>query len=503
MAPIAPPIEGDLWFNTDPITSEHLRGRVVVLVFWSAGCEASLHRLQQVGSLLDKGLDRSGLGCSDLVAVAVHTPRMACEDDVERLRHAVRRHRIAMPVVHDPHYRTWSRFEPPGWPSTAVIDRRGRITGIAAGCRDFDVIETAVGDAISQPVGRRSDDPEPPVLPTRAEPAERWPEGERSIDLDGARLRYPAGLAAIARRASTRLAVTDRDRLIVGRAGPDLRNLRVDLVLEGVDQPGTVAFTDPVTVVVVERGTNTVSSIDVSTGERSIITADLVRPVGITVDMDGSLVITDAADDRLYRATANSDRSGHLVLPIAGSGRTGVRSGRADDAELAQPVAAVRTGAGLVFADAASSNLRLLTDVGEVINITDSDLFDWGLLDGPAHRARLQRPTALGAFADGSIVVVDSGNNRLRLLHHRRIETVGLDGLSAPTAVAVIDENRILVADTDNHRLIAVDPIRQDAWPVIIDGLDETRPITVWDAETGTSVDQLDHVSSGSATSAT
>ena len=296
------------------------------------------------------------------------------------------------------------------------------------------------------------------------------------------------------------IADSGADRLVIGRIDSDLRTLRVDLVINGLDQPSAVAFTDPATLAVVERGTNTVWSVDESTGDRTTITADLLRPVGLAVDIDVSVVITDAGADRIYRATANSDRSGHLVLPIAGSGHTGVKAGRADDAELAQPVAAVRTGAGLVFADAASSNLRLLTDGGEVINITDSDLFDWGLIDGPAHRARLQRPAGLTALPDGSIVVVDSGNDRLRRLHHRRVETVGLRGLAGPTAAVAIDQNRVLVTDTGNHRLIAVDPIRQDAWPVTIDGLFEARKITVGSASVGAERDQ---VSSGSATSAT
>ncbi len=498
MAPIAPPIEGELWFNTDPLTPEHLRGRVVVLLFWSAGCEASLHRLQQVDALMRSGRHGGDDG-SEVIAVAVHTPRLACDDDFERLHHLLRRHRIAVPVVHDPHYRTWSRYEAPGWPSTAVIDRRGRITGIAAGCHDFDLIEAALADALSRPAGRRREDNELQPLPPGAGAVDESMH-EASADPNEPVLHYPEGLAAVTRRASIRLAVAEQDRLIIGRAEPDLRILRVDLVLTGLAQPRTVAFTDPVTLAVVERGTHTVSMVDVSTGQRSIVTSELVRPAGLTLDIDGSLVIADAGDDRLYRATAISDGSAYLVLPIAGSGRTGVRPGRAGDAELAQPVDAVRTGAGLVFADAASSNLRLLTDRGEVVNITDSDLFDWGLIDGPAHRARLQRPSALSALPDGSIIVVDSGNNRLRRLHHRRVETIGLQGLSGPTATVAIDENRIVVADTDNHRLIAVDPIRQDAWPITIDGLDDARSVGVWSDAGEAAIDQ---VSSGSATSAT
>ncbi len=507
MAPTAPPIDGDLWLNTEPLTPEDLTGRVVIVVFWSASCEASLRRLQDVERLIATADASDDGGAGSMVAVAVHSPRLTCDDDLDRLRHVVARHRIVMPVVHDPGYRTWTRYDPPGWPSTAVIDRRGRVTGMAAGCHDFDLIAAATADALQRPPGRRRADRDIVLRPLPGPPAQAGPGEDSAHDAPASALSYPEGLAVVPRRASMRLAMADggNDRLIIGRIDNSLRTVLVDLILTGVDQPSSIAFTDPVSLTVVERATNIVSSIDVSSGVRSVITDGLVRPAGLTVDIDGSLVITDAGADRLYRATANSDRSGHLVLPIAGSGRHGTAAGWAGDAELAQPVAVVRTGAGLVFADAASSNLRLLTDAGEVVNITDSDLFDWGLLDGPAHRARLQRPAGLTAAPDGSIIVVDSGNDRLRRLHHRRIETIGLRGLDSPTAAIAVDRTKVLVADTANHRLIAVDTVRQDGWPVTIDGFEDARTISVETAAETLSSDRAasDQVSSGSATSAT
>ena len=172
MAPIAPPIEGELWLNTEPLTPDHLKGRVVVLVFWSAGCEASLRRLQQVQAMVDDGTvdgaDGNDGSPDDVIAVAVHTPRMTCDDDVDRLRRIIACHRITIPVVHDPRYQTWTRYEPQGWPSTAVIDRRGRITGIAAGCHDINLVHQALAAANERPAGRRRADHDTIELPTGA-----------------------------------------------------------------------------------------------------------------------------------------------------------------------------------------------------------------------------------------------------------------------------------------------------------------------------------------------
>ncbi len=500
MAPTAPPIEGQVWINSDPLTSDHLRGRVVLLVFWSAGCEASLRRLQELEQLSagrqDGDEDRT------LVPIAVHTPRMTCDDDVDRLHRTITRHRVMMPVVHDPHYRTWSRFEPPGWPSTAVIDRRGRITGVAAGCHDIELIAQALEDALDRPLGRRHRDHELEPLPLR-------PQSSTDGDDDGGQagpgpfgLRYPEGLAVFGGDSAgslVALADTGRDRILIGRSDIGHRTYHVDRVITGLDQPAAMAFTGAERLAVIERGGNAVSIINVDSGTRTALDHRFVRPVGLAIDLDGSLVITDAGDDRLHRAIANADHSGHLVQPIAGSGTTGVKAGSADQAELAQPVAVTRTAAGLVFADAASSNLRLLTDRGEVVNITDSDLFDWGLVDGLAHRARLQRPTGLATMADGSVIVVDGGNNRLRRLHQRRLETIGLRGLNDPTAIIALGD-KLLVADTGNQQLVAVDPVRQNAWTMAVGGLDRALLVECPPPPEGPVTSQ---VSSGSATSAT
>ena len=120
------------------------------------------------------------------------------------------------------------------------------------------------------------------------------------------------------------------------------------------------------------------------------------------------------------------------------------------------------------FCDAASSNVRLLTDDGSVLPVTGNDFYDWGLVDGPAHRARLQRPGGLAARADGSLVIADTGNDRIRVLADRRLTTLGLGGLEQPTGLAVLDSGHLLIADTGHHRLVVADPSGRNAWPLAV-----------------------------------
>jgi len=502
MASTAPPIEGRTWINSPPLGPDLLMDRVAVVVFWSAGCEASLRRLQQVqGIIVDRDRGRE----SDVVAVAVHTPRMAADDDEQLLRHTVRRHRIALPVVNDPQYLTWSRYNPPGWPSTAVVDRAGSVTGIVAGCDQADLVEAAVDEALGRSSRRRRrDEDRRPALPDEFQPGPLLAELRRHrvdrIGTGGLLLSYPEGLAVGGNDGHLSLiavADTGNDRIIIGRLDRRAQRFDVSHRLTGLNQPTCLAFVDDHTLAVIERGTNTVSTVEITAGGRQVISDQILRPVGLTVDTDRSLVISDAGREQLIRATANSDGSGYLIMPIAGSGQTGVADGPADRAELAQPVALAASRAGLVFCDAASSNIRLLTNAGKVVNVTDGDLFDWGLVDGLAHRARLQRPSGVCALGDGSIIVADSGNNRLRRLHHRRLETLGLGGLSWPTAVGPVGVDQVVVTDTNNHRLVLVDPNRHQAWPIAVEGLRADV-----DAESTTGAPQI-QVSSGKATAAT
>jgi hypothetical protein len=163
---------------------------------------------------------------------------------------------------------------------------------------------------------------------------------------------------------------------------------------------------------------------------------------------------------------------------IAGSGLTGCRDGEGAEAELAQPTGLARTEVGLVYCDAASSNIRLLTDAGRVTTITGNGFFEFGLVDGPAHKAMLQRPSDLAVLDDGSIIVVDTGNNRLRRLANRRIRTLGLAGLNRPASVCGLPGGRLLIADTGNNRLVVVDTDLQTAWPLALRGVLPPRDLT-------------------------
>jgi sugar lactone lactonase YvrE len=391
-------------------------------------------------------------------AIAVHTPRFPYEEPVEAVRSAVTQHRIGLPVVHDPDCVTWNRYNPEGWPATAVVDARGRVLGMQAGTGELDVVSDAVALGM-QALGRanRSADVDEPIH--HAAP----------LPLPGTDLAFPT---SVAMRPSGELVVADsgHDRLLVFELSNDLHHASAVIEIDGFERPQAVVADQSEGIYVTEHSLGSVSYLDLGERTRRLLTSGLTAPTSLAMDRDGSLVVADGGAERIYRIVNNGPDDVTIGL-IAGSGLTGCRDGGGAEAELAQPAGLARTEVGLVFCDAASSNIRLLTDAGRVTTITGNGLFEWGLVDGPAHKAMLQRPSDLAVLDDGSIIVVDTGNDRLRRLANRRIRTLGLAGLSRPAGVCTLPGGRLLVADTGNNRLVVVDTDLQTAWPLALQGV--------------------------------
>jgi DNA-binding beta-propeller fold protein YncE len=479
-APVAPPLEGERWLSSVRFDPADACGRPMVAVFWSHGCETSVEALRRVQILAEM--------VEGLVVVGVHTPRFPYEDDAGDLSMAMERHRIDVPVVHDPEYLTWNRYQPGGWPSAAHIGPEGRVLGIGQGLDGIDALSEAIlaehptesGGGRSKRGRRRATDDRPvalsrvPVInPDRSRIDRQQVRDESTLWFPTNVTAGPEGVVAV--------SDTGNDRVLIGSLDPDLRTFRPDVELTDLAEPTGICFAAPELAYVVERGTGAVLQVDLDAGAIDIVVDEQLEvPTDVAVDGDGSLLVADAGLERILRITGCG---GHDVLiePLAGSGRTGGRDGRGDRSDLAQPVALGLTANGVAFVEAASSNIRYTGPSGRVRTLTGSGFYDWGLIDGPADQARFQRPGGLAPMPDGSVAVADTGNNRMRLLVDRQVRTLGLTGLRRPTGVAAVDSGHLLVADTDNHRVVVIDPRGRDAWPLAVYPATMT---SIWDDST-------------------
>jgi thiol-disulfide isomerase/thioredoxin len=123
------PIEGELpslgsateWLNSQPLTAAGLRGKVVLISFWTYTCINWLRQLPYVRAWAEKYKDQG------LVVIGVHTPEFAFERDVENVRWAAKDMRVDYPIAIDNDYSIWRAFNNSYWPALYFVDAQGNI----------------------------------------------------------------------------------------------------------------------------------------------------------------------------------------------------------------------------------------------------------------------------------------------------------------------------------------------------------------------------------------
>jgi len=134
----------EAWLNSGPLTMERLRGKVVVIDFWTYSCINCLRTLPHVKAWYDAYRD------DGLVIVGVHTPEFAFERDPDNVRRAVRDHGIEYPVALDNDYGTWQAWQNRYWPAKYFVDRRGHVRYAHFGEGDYDESERVIRELLSE-----------------------------------------------------------------------------------------------------------------------------------------------------------------------------------------------------------------------------------------------------------------------------------------------------------------------------------------------------------------
>jgi thiol-disulfide isomerase/thioredoxin len=111
----------DTWLNSAPLDLTQLRGKVVLVDFWTFDCINCAHTLPHVKDWYARYRDKG------LVVVGVHTPEYAFEHDTANVRRAIRRYGIDYPVAQDNQYATWKAYGNEYWPAVYLIDQNGKL----------------------------------------------------------------------------------------------------------------------------------------------------------------------------------------------------------------------------------------------------------------------------------------------------------------------------------------------------------------------------------------
>ena len=428
------------WVNTEvSLTLADLRGRIVVLDFWTFCCINCIRVLDELRPLEARYADV-------LVVIGVHSPKFPHETDHAALERAVARHRITHPVLDDPELATWEQYGIKGWPTLVVIDPEGYVVGGVSGEGAGPVIERAVTELVAEHQAKGT-------LLTGGAVA------TPALGVSTGTLAFPGKVAS---DGEERLAIADtgHDRVLV----TDLDG-RVQHVIEDLSEPQGVAF-DDATLIVCDTGADRVVAVDIDTGALDVLAEGLASPWDVAVESPGCYVVAEAGRHRLWRV---SDAGGELV---AGTGAESLEDGPALQALLAQPSGVAVIGGGIAFVDAEASALRVLTDDNRVVTLVGTGLFDWGRADGPSHVARLQHPLGVAAIAGTDVIwVADTFNSMLRVWEgkHEMLRGLPVEGLDEPAGLDVLPDGRLVVADTNNHRVLFVDPATGASETLVVD----------------------------------
>ena len=109
------------WINSDPLTMAKLRGKVVLLHFWTNGCYNCVNNYPHYKAWQERYADK------DVVIVGVHTPETPGEHDVERIKAQAAKHGLKFPIAVDNDGSNWKAWNNRYWPTVYVVDRRGRV----------------------------------------------------------------------------------------------------------------------------------------------------------------------------------------------------------------------------------------------------------------------------------------------------------------------------------------------------------------------------------------
>ncbi|MCC7362987.1 MAG: redoxin domain-containing protein [Dehalococcoidia bacterium] len=469
---------GLTWFNVErPLTMAALRGKVVILDFWTLGCINCQHVIPDLHQLEAEFGDA-------LVVVGVHSGKYAAEHDDESIREAIGRFGLHHPVVNDPDFSVWETYGVHAWPTLYIIDPAGNIVGSHAGEGVYELFAPIVGSLVTEfeAKGLVSRDP----LPLNLEAA-----------TTSAVLAYPSDVAADAARDRLYIADAGHNRILVA----DLSGRLLQAVGTGEEGfadglPGEATFRQPqgialssdgATLYVADTRNHAVRAIDTATGEVTTLAGtgkQLDRmPVGDAAAAKTALASpwdVLAAGDSLFVSMAGIHQLWRIDLPaktisvFAGTSREGIQDGpRLAMATLAQPAGLASDGDYLYWVDPESSSLRRVPIAGPeggVETIVGTGLFDYGDEDGPFPSAKLQHPQGL-AVENGMLFVGDTYNHKVRAidLAQRSVFTAagaGTRGWDDGAAnLARFDEpagltaanGRIYIADQNNHLVRVLD----------------------------------------------
>jgi DNA-binding beta-propeller fold protein YncE len=483
----APEITGGRgWLNTDkPLTLAGLKGKVVLLDFWTYGCINCIHIIPDLKRLETKYANQ-------LVVIGVHSAKFANEKETENIRRIILRYELEHPVYNDAEFKVWNSYAVKGWPTQVLIDPAGYVIGAVSGEGNYEVIDQAISQTIDE-FRKRGELNEEPLKLT----LERAKVGDLPLAFPGKVLADAAGgRLFIADSNHNRVVVTHLDGSLIDTIGsgqPGAQDGTFDKATffrpQGMALDGDSLYVADTANHLIRRVDLKAKTVDTAAGTGKQMSQYFRQGPARTIDL-GSPWDLQLLGRNIYIAMAGPHQIWKLDLDkqeistYAGSGREQRTDGALLEAGFAQPSGITSDGTKLFVADAESNIIREIDPVtAKVRTVVGGDLFDFGDNDGEGNDVRLQHP--LGVFAQGDKVFIsDTYNHKLKELDVKQRWVRSFAGNRKPGQVdgnepsfyepggLSIANGKIYVADTNNHAIRVVDLKTRATSTLMLKGLE-------------------------------
>ena len=483
----APELKGGRgWLNTDqPLSLAALKGKVVLLDFWTYGCINCMHIIPDLKRLEHKYANQ-------LVVIGVHSAKFENEKDTENIRRIVLRYEIEHPVYNDAEFAVWRAYTVNAWPTQVLIDPAGYIIGGITGEGNYELLDNVIAKTVDDFRKRGELNEEPLKLSL-----ERAKVGDLPLAFPGKVLADgKGGRLFIADSDHNRIVITKPDGTLIDTVGTGERGASdgpLDRATfyrpQGMALDGDslyVADTENHFIRRIDLKARTVQTV-AGTGQQShdYFRTGPARTVGLNSPWDLQLVgrtlyIAMAGPHQIWKLDLDKNE----VSTFAGSGREARTDGQLLKAGFAQPSGLTTDGEALYTADSEANIIRAIDlNKGEVRTLVGGDLFAFGDVDGHGDDVRLQHPLGIVALG-GKILIADTYNHKIKELDPkgRNVKTFlgtgkpgQADGRAAsfyePGGLSVAN-GKLYVADTNNHAVRVIDLKTKETSTMRIKGLE-------------------------------
>jgi thiol-disulfide isomerase/thioredoxin len=459
----APELRGRRWLNTGgaELTLAGLRGKIVLLDFWTFCCINCLHVLDELRELEERYADV-------LVTIGVHSPKFVHEADPDAVEAAVERYAVHHPVLDDPELITWDAYAARAWPTLVVVDPTGYVVAQLSGEGHAHGLGVLVEELVAEheAAGTLHRGHGPYVPP---------PEPATALRFPGKAIALPGGTFLVSDTAHHQLVelesdlVTERRRIGTGERGFS------DTPVRFAEPQGLLLLPEPVAgydVVVADTVNHALRGLRLADGAVTTLAGtgeqlrERVEPGAGAAELSSPWDLA-WGQDRVVVAMAGShqlwtfDPATRAVAVLAGTTNEGLRDGPCEDAFFAQPSGlATAPDDTLWVADAETSALRAVQAApaagAQVSTAVGMGLFDFGHRDGDADEALLQHPLGVAVLPDGSVALADTYNGAVRRYdpRTRSVTTLARD-LGEPSDL-LVDGHDLVVVESAAHRLVRV-----------------------------------------------